>query len=80
MHEDNEESDGGDERDADEVEAHGQPTHSTAEEVVGGLVIVQQFLISTKQRQKLFLILARRGQSSFCQDFWAASAFDLAAP
>ena len=49
MHEDDEESYRCDERDADQVESHCQPAHSTAEEVVGGLVGVQQSLVPEKQ-------------------------------
>lgn len=41
MHEDNEKCYSSDKRDADEVQADSQPTHCTAEEVVGGLVGVQ---------------------------------------
>lgn len=53
MHEDNEECDGSDKRDADEIQTNGQPTHGTTEEVVGGLVVVQQLLISSeRQTQK----------------------------
>lgn len=49
MHEDNEKGYSSDKRDTDEVQANSQPTHSTTEEVVGGLVGVQQFLISEKK-------------------------------
>lgn len=41
VHEDNEERDSSDKRDADEVQADSQPAHGAAEEVVGGLVGVQ---------------------------------------
>lgn len=41
VHEDNEERDSSDKRDADEVQPNSQPTHGATEEVVGGLVIVQ---------------------------------------
>lgn len=41
MHEDDEKCYTGDERDADEVQADSQPTHSATEEVVGSLVGVQ---------------------------------------
>lgn len=46
MHEDNKKCHSSDKRDADEIQADSQPTYSTAEEVVGGLVGVQQLLIS----------------------------------
>lgn len=49
MHEDNEKCHGSDKKDADEVQPESQPTHSTAEEVVGGLVCVQKLLISKKK-------------------------------
>lgn len=41
VHEDNEKCNSSDKRDADEVQADSEPTHSTTEEVVGGLVSVQ---------------------------------------
>ena len=41
MHEDYEKCNSSDKRDADEVQADSQPTHSTTEEVVGRLVGVQ---------------------------------------
>lgn len=41
MHEDNEECDSSDKRDADEVQPNSHPTHGATEEVVGGLVAVQ---------------------------------------
>ena len=45
MHEDDEQRHGADERDADEVQAHRQPAHGAAEQVVGRLVGVQQLLV-----------------------------------
>lgn len=51
MHEDNEQCDNSDEKDADEVQPNSQPAHGATEEVVGGLVVVEQLLIST-ERQK----------------------------
>lgn len=41
MHEDNEQCDDGDKKDADKVQPNSQPTHGATEEVVGGLVVVQ---------------------------------------
>lgn len=46
MHEDNEERNAGDKRDADKIKPDREPTHGAAEEVVGGLVGVQELLIS----------------------------------
>lgn len=45
MHEDDEEGDGGDERNTDEVQTHSQPAHSTAEQIVTRLICVKQGLI-----------------------------------
>ena len=52
MHEDNEKCYSSDKRDADEVQADSQPAHSATKEVVGGLVGVQQFLISKKRKER----------------------------
>lgn len=41
MHEDNEQCDESDKKDADEVQPNSQPAHGATEEVVGGLVVVQ---------------------------------------
>lgn len=51
MHEDNEKRNAGDKRDADKIQADSEPAHSAAEEVVGGLVGVQKFLISAGTRE-----------------------------
>ena len=51
MHEDDEKCYTSDKGDADEVQADSQPTHGAAEEVVGGLVGVQQFLISGGEKK-----------------------------
>lgn len=45
VHEDDEEGYSGDERNADEVQTHRQPTHSTAEQIMARLVCVKQSLI-----------------------------------
>lgn len=58
MHEDDEKCYSSDKRDADEVQADSQPTHGTAEEVVGSLIGVQQFLISDREQ-------FHRGQTQF---------------
>lgn len=52
MHDDYEKCNSSDKRDANEVEAHGHPAHGTAEQEVGGLVGVQQFLISKENKQQ----------------------------
>lgn len=54
MHEDNKKCHSGDKRDADKIQADSEPTHGTAEEVVGGLVSVQKLLISGERRDKTF--------------------------
>lgn len=54
MHEDNKKCHSGDKRDADKIQADSEPTHGTAEEVVGGLVSVQKLLISGERRDKAF--------------------------
>lgn len=41
MHENDEQGYGGDESHADQVQSYSQPAHSTAKQVVGGLVGVQ---------------------------------------
>lgn len=51
MHEDNEKCNAGDKRDADKIQADSEPAHGAAEEVVGGLVGVQQLLISAGTRE-----------------------------
>lgn len=45
VHEDDEEGYSGDERNTDKIQTHGQPTHSTAEQIVTRLVCVKQGLI-----------------------------------
>lgn len=52
LHEDNEKCHGGDKGDADEVKANRQPAHCTTEEVVGGLVGVQELLISLERKKR----------------------------
>lgn len=52
VHEDDEHRREGDEEDADDVQADGQPAHGTAEEEVGGLVGIQQGLIPAGQRSQ----------------------------
>lgn len=72
MHEDDEERDSSDKRDADEVQPNSQPTHGATEEVVGGLVVVKQLLISTerqrdKRRKKQYIIFIFSGNAHWLQ-------------
>lgn len=45
MHQDNHKASGCDQSNADDVQAHSQPAHGTAEQVKRGLVVIQQLLV-----------------------------------
>lgn len=53
MHQDNHKAGGCDQSNADNVQAHSQPTHGTAEQVKRGLVVIQQLLVPETNTAKV---------------------------